>query len=240
MNMNGKMSRAIFGVLVSAGAGSAARAGLDQYGDQNLLNTGTYSSDPTSGTTLLGLTSGQTTVSPNAYGHGFPFSPDAGDYPGTDQIYVGSNQTAFHDGYSQYSGRIAGPQVIPMSYADQVPAGQAVSTLTLGIMTDDFQFPVWGDAYTASVNGVPNAALTSVLNSLNETGPEARFVTVGIDPSILLGSDVLTLSIDEGGDGGDGWAIDFLTVGVTTTPVPEPEFAGLGGVAALGLVRRRR
>jgi MYXO-CTERM domain-containing protein len=127
-----------------------------------------------------------------------------------------------------------------MSYADQVPAGQAVSTLTLGIMTDDFQFPVWGDAYTASVNGVPNAALTSVLNSLNETGPEARFVTVGIDPSILLGSDVLTLSIDEGGDGGDGWAIDFLTVGVTTTPVPEPEFAGLGGVAALGLVRRRR
>jgi hypothetical protein len=38
---------------------------------------------------------------------------------------------------------------------------------------------------------------------------------------------VLTLSIDQGGDGGDGWALDYLTVGVTTqqTPtstVPEP------------------
>jgi hypothetical protein len=28
---------------------------------------------------------------------------------------------------------------------------------------------------------------------------------------------VLTLTIDDGGDGGDGWAIDFLTVAVTTS-----------------------
>ena len=41
-------------------------------------------------------------------------------------------------------------------------------------------------------------------------------MTIGIDPSTLLSSNILTLSIDEGGDGGDGYAVDFLTVGVVT------------------------
>jgi hypothetical protein len=42
---------------------------------------------------------------------------------------------------------------------------------------------------------------------------------------LLDPSNVLTLAIDEGGNGGDGWAVDFLTVGVGTahgqcTPPP--------------------
>ena len=41
-------------------------------------------------------------------------------------------------------------------------------------------------------------------------------MTIGIDPAVLQTNNILTLSIDEGGNGGDGWAIDFLTVGVTT------------------------
>jgi hypothetical protein len=70
------------------------------------------------------------------------------------------------------------------------------------------------------VNGVTNTALTAALNALNQTGPYEQFLTIGISPSVLLPGDVLTLSIDEGGTGGDGWAIDFLTIGITTSPAP--------------------
>lgn len=50
-------------------------------------------------------------------------------------------------------------------------------------------------------------------------------ITIGLNPSLDIGSHILTLSIDDGGGGGDGWAIDFLTVGVTTRAgngAPEP------------------
>ena len=54
----------------------------------------------------------------------------------------------------------------------------------------------------------------------------------------------MTLSIDEGGDGGDGWAVDFLTIGVTTTSgaVPEPSTTAtlLVGLVALAVVAARR
>ena len=217
-------------------------AAVLEYGDENLLGTGTYSSDPKSGATLSGLTTDQVTYASNIYPHSFPFSPAAGEYPGTDQIYVGSNQTGYDDGYSEYSGRLPGPQVTTMDYSSLIPVGQSVSTLTLGIAADDFQFPVWGNPFTASINGVVDTALTNVLNGLNLTGPEVQFLTIGIDPSILSSSNVLTLSIDEGGNGADGWAIDFLTIGVTTTTVPEPLSLILSGfgILILGSTRFQR
>ncbi len=60
-----------------------------EYGDEDLCNTGTYSSDPKAGATLLGLAPGVVTYASRAFGHSFPFSPAASDYPGTDQIFVG-------------------------------------------------------------------------------------------------------------------------------------------------------
>jgi hypothetical protein len=212
-----------------------AHAGVIEYGDENLLNTGSYSSDPKAGATLVGLTANSITDSTGTFGHGFPFSPDAGDYPGTDQIYVGSNQTGAHDGYSQSAQRIPGPQVISMDYSSLVPAGQVVNTLTLGIASDDFQNTVFGQPFLATLNGLAAPALTTKLNSLNETGPVEHFFTIGVDPSILSPTNQLVLSIGEGGDGGDGWAVDFLTVGVTTSPVPEPSVMVLACVFAAGL-----
>src|SRR4030095_9043491 len=55
------------------------------------------------------------------------------------------------------------------------------------------------------------------INSLLQTGPVVQFLSIGLDPASLDVSNVLTLTIDERGDGGDGWAVDFLTVGVQTT-----------------------
>jgi hypothetical protein len=189
-----------------------------EYGDEDLCNTGTYSSDPKAGATLIGLAPNAVTLASHSFGHSFPFSPTVSDYPGTDQIYVGHTQTGNFDGYSSASGRLNGPQVITLDYSSLVPSGQKVATLTLGIGADDFQFPAWGQPFTAVVNGVTNAALTSALNGLNQTGPYEQFITLGIDPATLPANHVLTLSIDEGGNGGDGWAVDFLTVGVTTAP----------------------
>ena len=220
------------------GAHTAQAQGVLEYGSENLLGTGTYSSDPKAGATLSGLTAGMITEANQYFAHGFPFSPSAGDYPGTDQIYVGTNQTAFHDGYSQYSGRISGPQVISMNYGSLVPAGQQVQTLTLGIDADDFQNAVFGDPFSATLNGVAMPGLSAELNSFNETGPLTHFFTFGVDPSLLSSGSNLVLSINEGGDGGDGWAIDFLTVGVTTAPAAVPEAStslAFGMLLALGL-----
>jgi hypothetical protein len=103
-----------------------------------------------------------------------------------------------------------------------------------------FQFPSFGQPFTASVNGSVNNALTTELDSLNLSGPVVQFFTIGLNPGVDLANHILTLSINEGGDGGDGWAVDFLTVGVTTTarttPVPEPSTMmmlalGLGALA---------
>jgi hypothetical protein len=216
----------------------SARAAVNTYGDKDLDGFGYPAGvDPTTGATLEGLATDAVTLASTAYGHDYPFAPDASDYPGTDQIFVGSVQTASLDGYSMYAGRLNGPQVITMDYSSLIPAGQNIATLTLGLGADDFQFPAWGDPFTVSINGHNAPTVANELMSLNESGPFEQFVSFGIDPTWDISSHVLTLSIDEQGDGGDGWSLDFLTVGVTTAP--EPGAAGLLALGGMGLLVRR-
>lgn len=195
-----------------------ALANIMWYGDQDVLGTASYGADPTAAATLIGQDPGSASFGGPEVNHGFPFDPSAGDYPGTDQIYVGSVQTASHDGYSSWANRMSGPMVISLDYSSLVPAGERVETLTLGIAADDFQRPSFGNPYLVSVNHLPSPVLEGVLNGLNQTGPQVQFFTIGIETSLLQVSDVLVLEIDQGGDGGDGWAVDFLSIGVTTVP----------------------
>jgi len=226
----------LVGVALSLAGTSYGTTSVAQFGDADVLGTGIYPGDPTAGALLSGLAPGAVTFGAPALGHSFPFDP-SGDFPGTDQIYVGSGQSASHDGYSSYAGRILGPQVIAMNYDAIVPAGETISTFTLGIAFDDFQQVPLGQPFTVSINGVPVATLTDLANSLDQTTPQVQFASIGIDPALLLGTNILTLTIDQGGDGGDGWAIDFLTVGVET--IPAPSSAALMFVGA-GLATRRR
>jgi hypothetical protein len=219
-----------------AAMASVSVAGVQVYGDKDVLGTGTYAYEPTTGATLEGLAAGVVTYATLITPHGFPFSPN-NDFAGTDQIYVGQVQTGYHDGYSQYGGRLNGPQVIVLDYSSLVAAGQSVETLTLGIAADDFQQPRFRQPYTATVNGYQIAELTTVLNNLDQTHPKVQFFSIGIDPTILGDDHLLTLSINQGGNGGDGWAIDFLTVGVTT--IPEPATLVLLA-AGMWCVRRRK
>lgn len=238
----GKLALTTFAVFALTGA---ARAVIVEFGDEDVLGTATYASDPKAGATLEGLAPNSVTYASLITPHSFPFAPSGGDYPGTDQIYVGSTQSASHDGYSGSAERINGPQVIDLDYSAAVPAGGTIDSLTLGIGTDDFQNAVFGQPFTAKVNGAVNQPLTDALNSLDESTPLARFLTIGIDPSTLNPNGHLSLSIDEGGDGGDGWAIDFLTVGVTTrgSAIPEPgslALLGTGALGVLGAILRKR
>jgi hypothetical protein len=222
---------------ILASDSSSTVAAVLNYGDMDVLGTGIYPGDQTAGATLEGLAPDAVTFGAPELGHGFPFAP-SGDYPGTDQIYAGSTQTGFHDGYSN-SMPTAGPQVISLDYSALIPVGETVKTLTLGIAADDFQFPSFGQAYSASLNGTPATALTDALNGLEQGGPTVQFFTIGISPAVLLPSNVLTLSIDNGGDGGDGWAVDFLTVGVTTIPEPTALLLAAFGWLSMPAIRLR-
>ena len=215
------------------------------YGNENQEGAGPYAAgfDPTAGATLSGLSAGQVTSGSQSSGHTefFPNAP-AGDFPGTDTIHVGSTFAGqAHDGYSdQYLTNpghvVKGPDTFALDYSSLVPAGNTLQTLTLGIEADDFQFSKYGQPFTATINGIPSTEIANALNSVVLTDPSSKFFTFGIDPALLSSSKVLNLSIDEGGDGGDGYAVDFLTVGVTSSPVPEASTTvSLGLLLALGL-----
>ena len=195
---------------------ASALAGVKQFGDMDVCNTRSWPTDPTTGATLEGLAPGVVTTGTAPVGHSFPFAPTTGDYPGTDQIFTGSRQTGTCDGYGGYGSRRHGPHVITMDYGSLVGASEHVTSLTLGIGFDDFQQPFFGQPYLVTVNGISYAPLSALVSSMDQTGPVAQFKSIGLPVSLLDGDQVLTLSIDQGGNGGDGWAIDFLTIGVTT------------------------
>lgn len=233
-------------VTVIAGAATPADAAVMTYGDADCLGFGCYgASDPTVGAILQGLAARTTSHALTAFAHPLPPFPGTSDFAGTDTIFAGSHMTHANDGYAASGFQVAGPQVLTLDYSGLVAPGAHITSLTFGLAADDFQFPHFGQTFMAKVNGVANADLTGLLNGINLGGPSVEFFTIGLDVSLLDPSNVLTISIDEGGDGGDGWAVDFATVGVTAenvTGVPEPmtlSFFGIG-LAGTAAVRRRR
>jgi len=199
-----------------------AAAKILVFGDKDLFGSQYPNGvDPTTGAQLSGLQPGQVSTATQTYDYNDNFTPNFGDlggqtdYPGTDQLYVASNTTP------QMNQIQRGPQVISMDYSSQVPPGQAVSGLTLGMSITGFDAQETQQTYSVWINNQIDVPLSRYINSVELGAHATQFFAIGVDPQLLLPNNTLTLKIDSTGSQNPlAWAIDFLTIGVTTSPAP--------------------
>lgn len=149
--------------------------------------------------------------------HSYPWETDPGDPEGTDRIMVVSgfsdNQSGSTDGYTQSTAR---PENSVRPVVFRFPTeGVKVNAASLQLFVDDFQAPVFETKFTATVNGTRFPGLEKLLNSLNQTGPVGKLITVNLPPEMLeaVKSGKLSILIDDAVTGaGDGFAIDFVRI----------------------------
>lgn len=147
--------------------------------------------------------------------HSYPWKPDAGDPAGTDRIMVGTSYDghppAGQDGYVSTTSRPDSlPQAIVMQYD---PGDVRIKSAVLQMFVDDFQAPVWKSDFRVDINGRRAPFLEEVLNSLVQTGPIGKLITVQIPDDFLgdVAGGVLNIYIDDPTTGaGDGYAVDFI------------------------------
>jgi hypothetical protein len=147
--------------------------------------------------------------------HGYPFSPTPEDVDGTDRIMVvtsyNGNPPSGQDGYTNSTSRPENlPRPITMTYD---LGGMNIGSAVLQIFVDDFQAAVRHANYTVQINNAQAPYLASQINSLVQTGPVGKLITVSIPPSHfnLVSSGSLSILFDDLATGaGDGYAIDFI------------------------------
>lgn len=152
--------------------------------------------------------------------HDFPWSPDATDPAGTDRIMVISgHRGAEGDGYAASTARPENAvQTLDLRFD---PGGVSVRTAALQLFVDDFQAPVWGHRFTATLDGREAPDIAFALNALNQTGPIGKLVTLQLLPEYvpLLADGALAIRIDDAGtDAGEGFALDFVRLIVNPKP----------------------
>jgi outer membrane protein OmpA-like peptidoglycan-associated protein len=159
--------------------------------------------------------------------HNFPWDPRSGEPDGTDRILMGSTITRddLHrhptDLYSVYamdhrSWSMPVPIVLNVG---ALPA--KVNTVLIQMFLDDFQAPVWGSHFQVSVNGTRIPSFEVAVNSLRQTGPIGKLVTLKLLPEYwpLLNSGKVQILIDDPTTHiPDGYAIDFIRILVNPKP----------------------
>jgi Carboxypeptidase regulatory-like domain len=147
--------------------------------------------------------------------HKYPFKPGAQDPPGTDTIMVGTSYNGSppigKDGYTGTTTRPANlPQAINMQYDLK---GAQVNSATIQMFVDDFQSSVKKSKFQVTLNGQRAFFLEDVLNTLVQSGPVGKLITVRVPSDFLpmVRDGQLNISIDDPTTGaGDGFAIDFV------------------------------
>ncbi|MCX9082413.1 MAG: carboxypeptidase regulatory-like domain-containing protein [Candidatus Methanoperedens sp.] len=147
--------------------------------------------------------------------HSYPFQPGAQDPPGTDMIMVGTSYIgrppAGQDGYTRSTKRPANlPQAINMQYDLK---DVQVKSASFQMFVDDFQSPVWKSKFQVTLNEQQAPFMEDVLNTLVQSGPIGKLITVQIPSDFLpmVRRGKLNISIDDPTTGaGDGFAIDFV------------------------------
>ena len=174
---------------------------LYRYGDVDNMNTGWYPGyNPFSGN--------------NTLPHIFPFEPTAADPAGTDRVMVCSgfkNTSRNTDGYTASTERPANNPVPLLMKWDKKDV--QVKKVVMQLFVDDFQPTVFGKNYQVFFDGERIPYLEQVINSLAQSGPVGKLITVDILPQYLpfFEDGELSLFIDDPfTDTGDGFAIDFV------------------------------
>lgn len=147
--------------------------------------------------------------------HRYPFQPGEQDPPGTDMIMVGTSYNGTppsgQDGYTRTTKRPANlPQAINIEYDLK---DVKVNSASIQMFVDDFQSPVWKSKFQVTLNGQRVSFMEDVLNTLVQSGPIGKLITVQVPSDFLpmVRSGQLNISIDDPTTGaGDGFAIDFV------------------------------
>ncbi len=222
-----------------------AQAIVLEFGDRDCLGMGCYDpAEVTSSAELIGLAENEVSIADGRFFHTYPFTPEADDFSGTDQIYCTDKNgvDASSDGFCNSSEAIFSSLVTTLDYSAAITANSTVKNLTLGLGTSDFQTQAFGGSFIASINGQEYDILSQTLDSLENGGPSFRFFSVGIPLDLLDSSHQLTLEIDKTETSRDGIALDFLTVGVEThtpeIPTPAAIFPTLFGLVSAAVRKK--
>ncbi len=148
-------------------------------------------------------------------GHAFPWAVNPDDPAGTDRIMVITSYNGppprGADGYTQSTIR-PGNAVQPITLQFDAQ-GLTVIDAAFQIFVDDFQAPSWGAVYTVTLNDQSFPELEAIINSLVQTGPIGKLISVPVPPRLLsqIATGRVVLKIDDLTTGaGDGYAIDFV------------------------------
>ena len=191
----------------SSGSGSGASTSVSQGGDADLVVTvGDIDNLGFGWPAGFDVFSGQTTPS-----HGYPWKPETDDAPGTDVIMVGTGATYKADGYA---GATSKPDNAPVAINMKYDlSGVQVGSAAIQMFVDDFQAPVFGSKFQVTLNGKRAAFMETVINSLSQTGPVGKLITLRVPDEFLpdLKSGSVKIYIDDPATGiGDGYAVDFV------------------------------
>jgi OmpA-OmpF porin, OOP family len=168
--------------------------------------------------------------------HDYPWTPYQGAPVGMKRILIGSVVTGAdqverqgEDGYSNllhncydYMRRVSispcrqreetMPQPISIAIGDLPPKIDAV---LFQMFVDDFQAPVWHSHFQVSLNGTRIPNFEEAINSLDQTGPIGKLLTLNLLPEYwpLLRSGTVKLLIDDPlTHVPDGYSIDFVRI----------------------------
>lgn len=150
----------------------------------------------------------------NTLPHIFPFEPAPSDPAGTDRIMVCSGYKAGNrntDGYTAVTERPVNNPVPLFLKWDKKDV--LVKKVVMQLFVDDFQPTVFGKNYQVFFDGERIPYLEYVINSLSQSGPIGKLITIDILPQYLsfFEDGELSLIIDDPyTDSGDGFAIDFV------------------------------
>lgn len=157
--------------------------------------------------------------------HSFPWSPNKKDLPCLDRILVPTSMGKTKldcniDGYSQ-AGKLSFkpvPIVLPL----QSVKGINVTDAFLTMFVDDFQSKECCSKFRVHLNGKRFTDLEKILNSLEQSGPIGKFISVRFPSELLsiFNSDKLSILIDDSTSGAhDGFAIDFVKLLINPKPL---------------------